>query len=142
MRLPAAELRALVRAHAYLQTQTPPELWHLETHSLEVFVRALGEMIAAALVRNGNDLGALTLGIANVHVVPEAADPLPIGDLVAVSIAGGGEWTDSRWAPGDTRFVSPDLPASLDAAGAVHAYSRRLGVDSGSVTALYSRVPE
>jgi hypothetical protein len=39
----------------------------------------------------------------------------------------------------DSTFVSADLPAALDTAGAVHAYARRLTDDSGSVTVLYRR---
>jgi hypothetical protein len=142
VRLPADELGRLLRAHGYLRVQRPPTLWDLETAGLEQFVRALGELIAAGLVRNGGDLGALVLNVSNVHVAEPTGGSLPVGDLVAVSISGaGGDWTDARWAPGDPAFMSFDLPAALAAAGAVHAYSRRLGPDSGSVTVLYRRPP-
>jgi hypothetical protein len=139
MRLAADELGNLLRAHAYLQTHRPPILWDLETSSLDAFVRALGELIAAGLVRNGNDLGSLVLAMANVQIDPSASDPMPPGDLIAVSVSGAGQWADARWARGDRSFVTPDLPAALDAAGAAYAYSRRLGDDTGSVMVLYRR---
>lgn len=139
MRLTADELGNLLRAHAYMQTQRPPVLWDVETTGLEAFVRALGELIAAGLVRNGNDLGALVLAMANVRVEPSASDPMPAGEMVAISVSGSGEWTDGRWAPRSSTFVSFDLPAALEAAGAVYGYSRRLADDAGSITALYRR---
>lgn len=141
MRLSADQLGSLLVAHAYLQVQRPPVLWDLETNGLEVFVRAMGEMISAGLVHNGGDLDGLVLAVSNVHVADDASDPLPAGDLVAVWVAAAGEWTDARWAPGGRSFVSPDLPAALEAAGSVYAYSRRQAPDRGSVTALYRRFP-
>jgi hypothetical protein len=141
VRLSADELGRLLVAHSYLQVQRPPALWDLETDGLEVFVRAMGELISTGLVHNGGDLEALVLAVANVHVADDASDPLPAGDLVAVSVSATGEWTDAHWAPGAPTFVSPDLPAALDAAGSVYAYSRRLAADRGSVTALYRRFP-
>jgi hypothetical protein len=139
VRLAADELGNLLRANSFLQTQRPPLLWDLETTGLEAFVRVMGELIAAGLARNGSDLVGLTLAMANVHVDDASSDPMPAGDHVAVSISGAGDWADAIWSPGDRRFVSLDLPAALDAAGAVHAYSRRLGDDTGSVTVLYPR---
>ena len=140
MRLPADELGNLLRAHGYLVVQRPPELWDVETSALEPFVRVMGELLAACLVRNGGDLESLVLAVANVHVPADAADPLPAGDLVAVSVCGRGSWTDERWRPGaENRFVTEYLSPAFEAAGAVHAYSRRLAADSGSVTVLYRR---
>jgi hypothetical protein len=140
MRLPAEELGNLLRAHGYVNVERPPALWDVETTGLQEFVRALGEMLAAGLVRNGNELRALTLAIANVRVSPDAGGPVPTGDLVAVSVSGRGDWTDSTWQPGSAAgFVSLDLPGALDAAGAVHGYSRRVAGGSGSVSVLYQR---
>ena len=140
MRLAAGELGNLLRAHAYLVVQRPPELWDVETTELEPFVRVMGELLAAGLARNGGDLGSLVLAVANVHVEAAASDPLPAGDLVAVSVSGRGTWPDARWRPGqEGEFVSEYLPAAFEAAGALHAYSRRVATDAGSVTVLYRR---
>jgi hypothetical protein len=140
MRLPADELGNLLRAHGYLTVERPPELWDVDTSALEPFVRVMGELLAAGLARNGGNLEALVLSVANVHVDEAAGGPLPVGDLVAVSISAAGSWTDAQWAPGsDASFVSDYLPAAFEAAGAVHAYARRLTADSGSVTVLYRR---
>src|SRR3954471_20080864 len=122
MRLPADELGNLLRAHGYLVVQRPPELWDVETTELEPFVRVMGELLAAGLARNGGDLESLVLAVANVHVDGEASDPLPAGELVAVSVSGRGAWSDGCWRPGqDSAVVSADLPAALDTAGAAHA---------------------
>lgn len=140
MRLSAGELDNLLRAHGYLTVLRPPELWDVETTELEPFVRVMGELLAAGLARNGGDLESLVLAVANIHVDVAASGPLPAGDLVAVSVSGPGGWVDGRWQPGrDSAFVSEYLPAAFEAAGAVHAYSRRLAADSGSVTVLYRR---
>jgi hypothetical protein len=48
----ASELDGILNAHAFLQVERPPELW-AATAELESFIRLLAEMIAAALVRNG-----------------------------------------------------------------------------------------
>jgi hypothetical protein len=140
VRLAADELAALLRAHAYVHVDRPPTLWDLDTHSLEAFIRVTGEFLAAGLARNGGELSALRLGVSNVVVAPEAAGSLPAGQYVAVSIAGSGRWADGRWRPGTgDQLISPDLTRALAGAGAVHAYSRMLGADSGAVTALFTR---
>jgi hypothetical protein len=132
--VPPEELEALLRAHAYLQVDRPPRLWGLHTTGLEPFVRALGESIAAGLVRNGNDLGALTLSIANAHTEDDGAE------YVAVTIMGAGRWTDATWRPGGSESLAgPDLSAAADAAGAAWGYVRDLGAGAGSVTVLYPR---
>ena len=133
----AAELEALLASHAFLRVERPPELW-APASGLEAFIRLLGELIAAGLVRNGRQLGALTLNVANVTVPPEAADPIPAGDFVAVTIRGAGDWVPEATWPGDGAFVSPELPAAAAAAGAAYGYSRVL-TDGGSVTMLLPR---
>jgi hypothetical protein len=45
----------LLNAHAFLQVERPPTLWE-NACSLDAFVPLLGELIAAALVRNGGRL--------------------------------------------------------------------------------------
>jgi hypothetical protein len=100
----------------------------------------MGELLAAALARNGGELEQLVLAVANVEVEVAASGPLPAGELVAISVSGGGSWTDDHWRPGQREtFVSEYLPAAFAAAGAVYAYSRRLRADFGSVTVLYRR---
>jgi len=140
MRLGADELAALLRAHAYVQVERPPVLWDLRTESLEAFVRLMGEFLAAGLARNGADLSALRLNVANVHVGPDAADPIPEGDSVAITVAGAGTWTDGRWRPDAAEpLLTSDLTVALRASGAVYAYSRIEGAAYGSVTALFAR---
>ena len=48
-------------------------------------------MIAAGLVRNGQELGEITLNVSNVTVEAAAAGPMPAGDFVAVTIRSGGD---------------------------------------------------
>jgi hypothetical protein len=136
--LTASELEALLSAHAFLHVERPTELW-APASGLEAFIRLLGELIAAGLVRNGQDLGGLTLNVANVTVPAEAADPIPAGDFVAVTIRGAGDWSPEASWPRDERFVSTDLPGAAAAAGAAYGYSRAFDDRSGSVTVLVPR---
>jgi hypothetical protein len=131
--LSAAEFAGLLNAHAFLREERPPELWAPRA-PLEPFVRLLGEMISAALVRNGGALGEVTLNVSNVVVEAEAAGLLPEGAHVAVTIAGAGDWPESVWP----RLVNDEIAAAAASAGAVSGYSRALG-DSGSVTVLCAR---
>jgi hypothetical protein len=138
----ASELEGILNAHAFLKVERPPVLWDPDAE-LVPFIRALGEMIAAALVRNGHKLAAITLNVSNVTVEPDAAGPMPPGDFVAVTIASEGDWRpEATWeASGEGRgaFVSGDLESALRAAGAVWAYTRQSASDAGSVTVLYGR---
>jgi hypothetical protein len=136
--LTAAELEALLAAHGFLQVERPPELW-APASGLEAFSRLLGELIAAGLVRNGQDLGALTLNVSNLTVPPEAADPIPAGDFVAVTIRGAGDWSPEASWPRDGTFVSPELTAAAAPALAAYGYTRVLA-DGGSVTILVPRM--
>jgi hypothetical protein len=81
--------------------------------------------------------------VSNVKVEPEAAGPTPAGDFVAVTIRIGGDWSpETTWDPAarhDGSLVSHDLEAALTTASAAWAYTRDLGADAGSVTALYPR---
>jgi hypothetical protein len=138
--LPADELGNLLRAHGYLRVERPPQLWDVDTTELEPFVRLMGELLAAGLGRVGATLDTLVLSVANVHAAPESADPLPAGDLVSVSVAGPGAWSDATWRAGqDEQFVNEYLGAAAQAAGAVYAYSRRLADGTGSISVLYRR---
>jgi hypothetical protein len=120
----------------------PPEPWNLEADD-EPFFRSLGELIATGLSR-GNELTDLTLSAANVTVDASAGGELPVGDLVAVTIRGRGDWSPERtWRPGrgddPTPFVSSDLEQALAASGAVHAYARQTAPDEGSITVFFER---
>ncbi len=64
------KLGPLLRAHAFLKVERPPELWEADTEDVR-FVPLLGEMIAASLA-GGVELADLTLNVANIVV--EAAD--------------------------------------------------------------------
>jgi hypothetical protein len=137
-----SELEGLLRAHSFLQVERPPELWEPDAE-LESFVRLLGEMIAAALVRNEQELGEVTLNVSNVVVDESAADPMPAGEFVAVTIRSAGDWRpETTWHPGgehDGSLVSGDLESALSAASASWAYTRDL-YGEGSVTVLFARV--
>jgi hypothetical protein len=136
----AAEFEGLLNAHAFLRVERPPLLW-VPDSELEPFTRLLGELISAGLVRNGGVLDELTLNIANVIVEPEAAGRIPIGELVAVTIRGTGEWApETTWAVGDQpAAVLESAQQAATVAGASYLYSRVLAADEGSVTVLLPR---
>jgi hypothetical protein len=135
----ASELDGILNAHAFLRMERPLELWTTSV-DLEPFIRLLGEMIAAALVRNGNKLEEITLNVSNVVVDPEAAGPASEGDYVAVTIRCRGDWRpETLWSPGEeARVVSPDLTAALTSANASYAYTRVLGDGEGSITVFFA----
>jgi hypothetical protein len=132
----------LLRAHAYLRTEAPPEPWQPEADDERLFP-LLGEMIVAGLSR-GNELGAITLAVANVVISPEAAGRIPEGELVAITIRGAGDWTPERtWSRSGgaepSPFWSADLEAALEGSDAVHAYLRQTSPEEGSITVLFRR---
>jgi hypothetical protein len=98
-------------------------------------------MIVAGMHR-GNELAELTLGVANVTVLPGAAGPIPAGNHVAVTISGRGDWTPeqtwSRDAGADPApFLTPDLQAAAERSDALCGYTRQTGDDEGSITILF-----
>jgi hypothetical protein len=127
--------------HAFMQVERPPLLWEIEAQE-EPFLRLLGELIAVGLGR-GNDLSELVLSAANVTVPPEAAaDRLPWGDYVAISVRGKGDWgPDERWYAGAPRAKGwiRCIDSAARAAGITFAYSRALG-EAGSVTVYFPRL--
>ncbi len=136
------ELGALLRAHAFMQVERPPELWAADTQD-EPFLRMLGEMIVIGLGR-GNDLAELVLNVSNVTV--EADDELDHGwvepgDYVAVTVRGSGTWDDDVWRAGQgpTTGLLVNVGPAADEAGAVYAYTRNLDAE-GSVTTLIPRL--
>jgi hypothetical protein len=136
--VPAGELEALLNAHSYLGAiERPPHLWDVDAE-LEPLVRVMGEMLAAALARNGGVLEAVVLNVSNVVVEDDAAGAMPAGELVALTVRTGGGWSDSVWAA-DGMLLTGDLSAAVEHAGAVYGYSRALGPNEGSVTVLFKR---
>lgn len=129
----AADFEGLLSAHAFLRVERPPELW-TPAAELEPFVRMLGELISAALVRNGGELGEVTLNVSNVVVTPDAAGAIPEGEHVAVTVSAAGGWPETVWPD----LVGDEIAGAAAAAGAVAGYSRDLG-DSGSVTVFFTR---
>jgi hypothetical protein len=138
------DMRAVVRAHAFLRTECPPEPWQPLADDGSFF-RLLGEMIVAGLMRNGGALGELTLNVSNVTVEPDPESPVPAGDFVALTIRGAGDWRpELHWSPaGDALLVSPDLDAAARAAGVAYGYTRslRYGDGAGAVTVFLRRAP-
>jgi hypothetical protein len=137
------ELDGYLRAHAFMQVERPPELWEADTDD-EPFLHMLGEMIVIGLGR-GNELADLILNASNVTVEADdhEHDPrLPEGDYVALTLRGAGVWDDDTWwaGQGPTTGLLTHVGPAADAAGAVFAYTRHLGTEGGSVTALLPRL--
>jgi hypothetical protein len=136
------DLEPILVAHSYLTVERPPELWALDADD-ERLIRLLGEMIAAGLARNGGDLPSIVLNVSNVAVTREAADPIPPGDFVAITIRGRGDWSPELARQplpnGDPPLVNADLEAAAGAAGAAYCYTRVLAPGEGSVTAFFAR---
>jgi hypothetical protein len=133
-------LEPLVRAHAFLRIERPPEIWEADTDDTR-FVPLLGEMIAAGLA-GGAPLRELTLNVANIESAgPEHEDGgdlhAPAGRFVGVTISGRIDigpdhvWQPSR--PPAAECLLGRLHPRLVDAGARFAYVRRLP-GAGSVT--------
>ena len=132
----------LLNAHAFLRVERPPVLWDVDVDD-EPLVRAIGEMIAAALTR-GTDLADVVMSATNVTVEsgpdPERPEPAP-GEYVAFTIAGGGDWSpEVTWSLTDrsVTLLNPDLDAAARVAGIPWA-STRVTADGGSVTIFLHR---
>jgi hypothetical protein len=136
------DLEALLRAHAFMKTERPPQLWSPDTQD-EPFLRMLGEMIALGLGR-GTELADLTLSVSNVTIEPDdEGESIPEGDYVAITVRGHGVWADDVWRAGQgpTTGLLCNVGPAADTAGAVYAYVRNLGSE-GSVTALLPRLAD
>ncbi len=137
-------LDALLRAHAYMKVERPPELWEADTQDVRL-LPLLGEMIAAAL-STGTPLGELTLNAANVVVeAPDDAEDDPMvptpGEYVALTVSGDTDFgPDAVWpaAPGRLAGLLQRLADRLVVAGARYAYIRKLPTH-GSLTVFLSR---
>ena len=133
------KLDALLRAHAFMKVERPPELWEAATEDT-AFIPLLGEMIVACLVR-GAKLEELTLNASNVTVEP-GAEPLAPGDYVAITVSGTVSWeSDAVWQPRKAWDVAglDDLTARLAPAAVQYAYIRRID-PRGSIT-VFLAVP-
>lgn len=146
---------ALVRAHGFMKTERPPEMWEADTDDVR-FLPLLGEMIAAG-IGGGSPLGDLTLNVSNV-VVFDPRDAIgacertgsadaascqpPPGEFVAVTVRGRTDLgPDQSWSP--SRPLPPGLLLGrlgerLVEAGARYAYVRRTPGE-GSVTVFLKR---
>jgi len=141
----AMDLGPLLNAHAYLRVERPPALWDADVDDVAL-VRALGEMIVAALIR-GTNLGDIVLRANNVTVEPDPDAEAPgvpaPADYVALSIIGAGDWSpEMHWrlaGPNTPILVSLDLDAAARAAGIPYAYTRSEG-EGGSVTVFLPRL--
>ena len=135
-------LDALLRAHAFMKVERPPELWAADTDDIR-FLPLLGEMIAAPL-SYGVELDELTLSVANVVVEPDpdhTSEPLP-GEYVAVTVRGQVDLgPDATWHPGTAlqSGLLGRLRERLVVAGALYAYVRRMPPE-GSITVFLARL--
>src|SRR5262245_31417085 len=137
-------LEPILRAHAYMKVEQPPELWEADTEDSR-FLALLGEVIAAAL-SSGTPLGELILNASNVVVVPpedgeDLGFPQP-AEYVAITVRGHTDFgRDETWNPSAPRGPGrlSGLHDRLEAAGARFAYIRRIPPE-GSFTIFFSRL--
>ncbi|HEX6399417.1 MAG TPA: hypothetical protein VF108_02975 [Actinomycetota bacterium] len=131
------DLDALLRSHAFMRVERPPELWEVEVLD-GPFIRMLGELIVVGLLHH-HVLAELTLNVNNV-TSEEPPDGVAPGEFLAVTIRGPGDWHDAAWTPASTEPLwSPDLDAAIRGAQVVFAYARRLADDEGSITVWIPR---
>jgi hypothetical protein len=131
------DLEALLRAHSFMRVERPPELWEVDVLD-EPFIRMLGEMIVVGL-RHHDDLAVLTLNVSNV-TAEGAPDGVELGDYVAVTVLGPGDWTDATWTPASGAALwSDDLTTAMRSASVALGYTRRLDDDEGSLTVWIPR---
>lgn len=131
----------MLNAHAFVSVERPPELWSTAVE-LERFVRLVGEMLSSGLVRNGQELSAITLNISNVTAPADSDSPVPAGEFVAVTVRCQGDWSpEASWLPGSQGggFVSEGLEHALVEARAAYAYVRVTSDTEGSMTAFLPR---
>ena len=139
-------LDALISAHAYMQTERPPEIWEAAADEAP-FVQLLGEMISACLDGARIKLSELTLNVSNVTVPAEVGEETeeegegaPAGHYVAISVSGPDRREpDAAWLPGKPpNGLLGRLDARLARAGVRYAYVRSL-TTKGSITVVLPR---
>lgn len=145
---------ALVRAHGFMKTERPPEIWEADTEDVRL-LPLLGEMISAGLC-GGAPLEELTLNVSNVVVPADAGSRgagsdgggeeghgPPVGEFVAVTVRGRTDLgPDHSWRPGHPprpNLLLGRLETRLADAGALFAYVRRMPPE-GSVTVFLRRL--
>ena len=139
----AMRFDALLRAHAFVRVQRPPEIWEANTDD-ERFIPLLGELLAAVVSR-GVQLHEVTLLVSNVTVQQSDGDPVqspPPGDYVAVTVSGEVDLgPDEIWTPtaGRSKSTLGCLYDRLSVAGVTYAYIRRLA-GKGSATVFLNRL--
>jgi hypothetical protein len=133
------DLDAVLRAHAFMRVERPPELWEVDVDD-DVFIRMLGELIVVGLLHH-DVLADLTLKASNVTVADDGPAGVAPGDHVAITIRGPGRWeADVTWTPASADPLwSPGTDAAVRAASASFAYLRRLADDDGSITVFLPR---
>jgi len=132
------DLGPYLRAHSYLRVERPFTLWHAEADDVAL-IRLTGELLATALAR-GTALPDVVLRGNNVTVTDDEGT-LPIGDYVALTIEGVGDWSpEASWTPDriDVVLVNADVTVAARAAGVRWGYTRAFE-HGGSVTVLFSR---
>jgi hypothetical protein len=134
---------ALLRAHAFVRVQRPPEIWEAETDD-ERFIPLLGELLAAVVSR-GVPLHEVTLLVSNVSVEASDDDEVhspPLGDYVAVTVSGAVDLgPDETWTPTakGSKSTLGCLHDRLIVAGVQYAYVRLLASE-GSATVFLNRL--
>ena len=132
------DLGPYLRAHSYLRVERPFTLWHADVDDVAL-IRLTGELLASTLAR-GTALPDVVLRANNVTVTDDQG-VLPVGDHVAITVEGVGDWSpEVSWTPDRTEIVllSTDVTAAARAAGVLWAYTRAFE-SGGSITVLFSR---
>ena len=133
------DLDALLKSHAFMRVERPPELWQVDVDD-EPFIRMLGEMIVVGLLHH-DVLAELTLNASNITVGDDGPEDVAPGDYVAVTVRGPGAWErDQAWTPSSSEPLwSAGLDDAIRAASASFAYLRRPDPDEGSITVFIPR---
>ena len=132
------DLGPYLRAHSYLRVERPFTLWDAEVDDVAL-IRLTGELLAAALVR-GTELADIVLRANNVTVT-DGGGAAPVGDYVALTFVGAGDWSpEVSWTPvrDDVVLVNDDVTRAARAAAIVWGYTRSFEHE-GSVTVLVPR---
>ena len=132
------DLGPYLRAHSYLRVERPFTLWHAEVDDVAL-IRLTGELLATALAR-GTALPDVVLRASNVTVTDDEGT-LPVGDYVALTIEGVGDWSpEVSWTRDgvDVVLVNADVTVAARAAGVRWGYTRAFEHE-GSVTVLLPR---
>jgi hypothetical protein len=133
------DLDALLKAHAFMRVERPPELWEVDVLD-EPFIRLVGELIVVGL-RHHDVLAELTLNASNVVLAEDVPAGVPAGDHIAITVRGPGDWgPELTWTPASTEPLGSEfLDAAARRASVDFAYLRRLGADEGSITVFVPR---